>query len=944
MIKKITIILFLPLLLIAQDRGIIEGTVTNSETNEPLPGANVIVKGTYYGAATDLEGHFLISGVSPGNYDIEASMMGYKVMLQTGIQVKPNTTVKIQFLMEQTVLTFGEEVVVIGKKPLFDVDETASISRVSKDDIQQKIVSSIEDILSEQIGVTKVDNEIHIRGGRIDETLYIIDGLSIKDPLSGYSGNLFINPDAIEDLEIITGGYNAEHGQSMSGVLNVKLKEGRDKFEGSFKLTSDNWGMSNDNFSHFSTDRIEYNLGGPSLMLELFPKILRINLPGKFSFFSNGYGKISNTQLPTASKLYPHRNWSPPFGMSEDVANEIMEKLSPREENNWHLLHKLTWEITSQKKLSASYDISLNISQGYFLPRAFSYTYFPYRYINILDYYNTITRESRLLKLNWTHTLNPKTFYEATLGHFITLEHSAAQDLHWTEYKEHLDIDPINYTIEDRDGNIGITYGDEFYDTGFTSEWYDISSDNYRFDLDWTYQTLKRHKTKAGIEGTFTEIQVVDIDEPWTGTTGLGKNYDIYRAKTAFGAFYIQDRIIFEGMTANIGIRYDFWFPGTYYDADTTFTTSSDTILPSWLTIEEALERSIIYGQDALEKFRDETFQLFDHRVKGRLSPRVGISHPVTDNDVLYFYYGHFSQLPTFQYVYAKLQSVSQSTYQLFGNPNLNPKTTVQYELGIKHRFSEDQVMEIKAYWKDMFDYETSQTITLPPPYSNLHFNMYFNADYARARGIEIILKSRFWQHWYADVNFNYSIITGKSSDPNDNLLVQAGELREKPLGEVFMRWDKPFQFFANLSYNHPSGLTVSSRFEYETGRRYTRGIPDTEEYPPDGIREVSGIRYYDGTIEDDKPYYYISERPVTNSDLKISKMFKIGKLKYRIFLEVENVFDERIPRRINPFTGRGYDPGEIIPYSMINSPNPNYNPNRVRRPRTTELGVQIIF
>ena len=72
--------------------------------------------------------------------------------------------------------------------------------------------------------------------------------------------------------------------------------------------------------------------------------------------------------------------------------------------------------------------------------------------------------------------------------------------------------------------------------------------------------------------------------------------------------------------------------------------------------------------------------------------------------------------------------------------------------------------------------------------------------------------------------------------------------------------------------------------------------------------------------------------------------MFKIGKLKYRIFLEVENVFDERIPRRINPFTGRGYDPGEIIPYSMINSPNPNYNPNRVRRPRTTELGIQIIF
>ena len=87
----------------------------------------------------------------------------------------------------------------------------------------------------------------------------------------------------------------------------------------------------------------------------------------------------------------------------------------------------------------------------------------------------------------------------------------------------------------------------------------------------------------------------------------------------------------------------------------------------------------------------------------------------MTDNDVLYFYYGHFSQLPTFQYVYAKLQSTSQSTYQVFGNPNLSPKTTVQYELGLKHRFSEDQVLEMKAYWKDMFDYETSRDQSLAP-------------------------------------------------------------------------------------------------------------------------------------------------------------------------------------------------------------------------------------
>ena len=164
----------------------------------------------------------------------------------------------------------------------------------------------------------------------------------------------------------------------------------------------------------------------------------------------------------------------------------------------------------------------------------------------------------------------------------------------------------------------------------------------------------------------------------------------------------------------------------------------------------------------------------------------------------------------------------------------------MQYEIGIKHRFSEDQILELKAYWKDMFDYETSQTIKPSnPKYAHLSFNMYFNADYARARGVELILKSRLLRNWFADVNFNYSIVTGKSSSPLDNLLVQAGQLSEKPLGENYMSWDRPINFFTNLSYNHPSGYGISLRLEYMSGRRYTRSIVDE-------IIEVDGRKYYE--------------------------------------------------------------------------------------------------
>ena len=911
--------LFLPLMLLGQQDASIQGTVRDFKTGNPLPGVNVIIKGTYYGAATGSDGNYLITSISPGSYDIEISMVGYKILLKTGVKVEAGAAVTENFDLEQTVLMLGEEVVVIGKKPLFDVDETATLTRISSDDIQNKIVNSVEDILSEQIGVTTVDNEIHIRGGRIDESLFIIDGLSIKDPLSGYGGNLFINAESIDNLEIITGGYNAEYGQAMSGVINIRLKEGRDKYEGSFKYASDNWGFSQDSYSHYNTDHLEFNLGGPSTLFELLPKALGFDLPGMFSFFANAYGKGSDTHLPIATNVYPHRNWSLP-GFSDTQTEEFLDLITPREENDWHLLYKLTWEVTPQKKLSASYDFSLNVNQGFFMPRAFSSTYYPYRYQEILDQYNTITRESRLLNVNWVHTLNPQTFYEVTMGRFLTMEHSAVQDLHWSEYLQRLDLEPINYTIQDLDGNVDITLGDEFYDTGVSSEWYDISSDNYRLDMDWTHQTQSRQKMKAGIEITYTEMQVLDIDEPWTGETGLGSNYDAYRAQTTFGAFYIQDRIVFEGMTVNLGLRYDFWFPGKY--------------------VENAIaDSSIVVITDAARQiFMDETFEFFGYRGKGRISPRVGISHPVTDNDVLYFYYGHFSQLPTFQYVYAKLTSSSPTTYQVFGNPNLDPKTTVQYELGIKHRFSEDQVLEMKAYWKDMFDYETSQSIRPSnPKYSHMSFLMYLNADYARSRGVEIILKSRLLKNFYADVNFNYSIATGKSSNPNDNLLVESGQIREKPLNEIYLRWDKPFQIFANLSYNHPTGLGASLRLEYETGRRYTRAIVDN-------IREENDVEYYQGIYEDEKPYFYISKEPTTNTDLKLYKRFELGRLSYRLFLDIQNLWDQRIARRINPFTGNGYNPGEIIPYSMIDDPNPNYDPSRFLRPRTIELGLQIFF
>jgi len=217
--RRWVLFLIMTVLLLGQtNTGVIQGTVKDQKSGDPLIGVNVIVKGTYYGASTDMNGFYKITGISYGDYDIEASIIGYKVLLQTGIKVKNSEPVKVDYSMEETVLALGEEVVVKGKKPLFDVNETASLSRIRSDEIANKTVDDVQDLLSEQIGVTKQDNEIHIRGGRIDESLFVVDGMSVKDPLSGMSGNVFVNAEAIEELEVVTGGYNAEYGQAMSGV------------------------------------------------------------------------------------------------------------------------------------------------------------------------------------------------------------------------------------------------------------------------------------------------------------------------------------------------------------------------------------------------------------------------------------------------------------------------------------------------------------------------------------------------------------------------------------------------------------------------------------------------------------------------------------------------------------------------------------------------------
>ena len=909
-IIKIKILIFLIFLLCITSYAksgdaLIRGVVTDIKTKEPLGGVNVMLRGTYYGAATNSNGEFVILDISPGSYDVSVQMIGYTVKLFSGIELKENERKKLDVGLESTVLALGQEITVIGEKPIIDAESTSSSVKIGSNELKNKIAESVNDIIAQQVGVTKSNNEIHIRGGRVDEGQFIVDGLSIKDPLTGSTSNLYVNSNAIEELEFISGGFNAEYGQAMSGIIDIKLKSGTNKFETSLRYKTDKVFKNN-----FFTDNLEFTFGGPIVRESKYNKI------GQISFFTSGYVYLTDTHLPGASKLYPYRKW--------------METFVKREENDFSFMAKLNWNINRKKKFAISYNHSANVDQGYYDYWQHS-SGFPYSYKNILDNYFTTTHESQVVNIMWTHTINQRLFYNMNFGYFNTGVHRSVQNKHWTEYNETLDLEPTHYSAIDETGQIRVYNGDRFWDYGDAPYWYDYFSKNYSVEGDLTFQPTTRHTIKTGLNHRYTDLQLVDIYKPWLGSSGFGESFDFYKVFPSDGSFYLQDKITFEGMIVNIGARYDYWFIGKYV---------TDAVKnPDVLTITDA----------GKEKYLDETFKIFGARGKGHLSPRLGISHPVTDNDVLYFNYGHFSQLPTYQYVYAKLSTVSEATYQLIGNPNLNPKTTVAYEIGIKHKFSASQALEFKAYYKDMFDYETSQSITaFNPLIGNYSLMMYINMDYARSRGIEIIYRKLYGKYFSGDVTYSYSIGTGKSSTPNDNLLVEAGRLSSKPITENYLSWDKPIQLAANLrfymnekSQPHlfgipiPNHWRISTRIEFGSGRRYTQSVAT------DTVTESDGSQYFIGTALSDEPYANLSS-PYTIADVKISKNYKVKNLDFSIFLDIQNLFNYKVPRRINPFTGEPYDPGEIISYSYANGTNPNYDPSRYRGPRHITLGVAI--
>lgn len=940
-------LVFCAMSLFAQsDKGRIVAKIIDARGNDGLPGANVILKGTYHGGSSNVDGDVRIENINAGSYTVEVTLLGYKTVQFTNVKVAAGQATNLTAKMEETVLTLDQEMVIVGEKPLFDIEETSSRRTVDQADIQAAAVQNVQSIVSLQAGVVFADNEIHIRGGRTHENAYLIDGVSVQDPLAGTGFGLQLSPASIQEVEVITGGYNAEYGQATSGIVNITTREGADRYSGAAGYKTDHYGLNDESRSNWNTDIFDFNLSGPEPITTYLLPAMGVNIPGNLSFFTSLYGNVTDGYTRWVEIIGADGR---PIGYEVQAPRRLFSSIfegnrfSPRRSNNYSYLGKLTYKPSATLKIGYSFSQSIVIDQNTqtvqaTLERVEPNPGYQYLFQYIPDSANTFTQKNIQHSFSLTHTLSNQTFYDLRFSRYTAHVRGDANGKNFDQYFEPQDIVtlPIRYYNQTTD-TVGVIPGDGFYDVGAPTSWRDHFIEEYTLKLDVTNYFSEKNKFKAGFESRFSSLQIADLVRPWVKP--LGFDNDIYAASPAQGAFYAQDNVSLSGMILNFGLRLDYWFPGKYVD-DAASDTSSN----------------LIVSQALRDQYLDDTFGLFGRRVKARVSPRLGISHPISDNQTLFFSYGHFSKFPRPQFVYSKLRRTSVRSNLPVGNPNLNPETTVSYELGIRNQLSGNDVLTVTAYYKDIFDYITEKTVRRISSRGGAQFySTYLNSDYGRVRGVEVEYKKRVGKWFRGSLSGSYSIATGKSSSPNEAAVrLQQGE--PENIKESFLIWDRPVQISMNLNFSVEKGkplfgvgegilddINVFSRVFFQSGKRYTpqrfignNGITGRPEYVSEIDRSLEEVG---------ESWFYV--------DLNIEKYVDIGIGKLIASFEIENLFDNQNSQIVNSVTGRAYQYGDPTPSGLNDplypqltgdiSPFP-YNPARFLKPRTMRVSLAIRF
>ncbi len=903
----------------AQAFGVLKGTIRSKQTHETLPGAVVKIDELGIGTQTSVDGKFQFVKLKPGRYTVETILIGYKEVKNYSVDIYANDTTDLNLSLEETVLPLGSEVVVYGEKPLLDPTIPATVRSIERRDIDRGAVQGLDDILKELPGVVEIDNELHIRGGRTYETQYMIDGVPVTDPLisKGYGHSL--NTGSIKEITLYSGGADAEFSQATSGVVEVTTKEGQENFTGSVNYKNDHpFGKAS-----FNTDQLEATFSGPEPVTTGF--VHKIGLPGDTYFFWSGNFLLTDTHLPYSRHLY-----SSTFGGTS---------LAPRSDNEYATLFKLTYKISPLVKLTLSHSGAATINQDRSILetriRTIDFSYgFPFAYAKILDNYNTFTKMSnqQIINLDWRFNIRKR--LRVTAARFFTTLHTDVHGLNWKYYTQPADALPDTVIYDSQTDTYRVIKGDGFWDSGDGDTYYDHYIENYSLKATYEAEVRENYTFKAGVQSEFQTVQVLDIYKPWLSESGFGLNYDAYRAKPSIHGAFVQSNLNLNGLIFDFGVRYDLWYVGKY--AEDALASDSLSVL----------------SQALKSKFYNETFSLFGRRARGTLSPRFGVSNPISRNLTLFGSYSRFARRPSPQYLYAKLYTPSPATYQLFGNPALNFEKVTNIEAGLKWLPGTRAAVGVSGYIKYISDYIAATSVAPDPRFPDETYFIYFNLDYATSQGVELEYLQDFNDVFSISANTAFSKAKGERSLPADILRGLQARSEGAIYHDISFDWDKPWQFVlkANINVDSskdasflgiplPHDWNLNVKFWGQAGKRYT---------PYKQAVDSEGFTIY---VPDGETNSKIG--PWWNSlDFAFQKNFRWSGYTLTLFFEGTNILDHDNVSLINPLTGDVYKQGDTIPTggNLFELPPPGYqlplwqDPTRFLAPRQLKLGLGVSF
>lgn len=931
-----------PVLLTAGTKGRIKGKVVDLQTGEALIGANVIVMGTTTGAATDASGEFLLQNLEAGVYTVRASYLGYQTVTISNVRVNADLTAYIDFELPSEDIQVGT-VEIVAQRPLIQKDNTNAVRITTGEDMEKLPIRGFNNIFSLTPGVTTTNGEFHIRGGREDEVGYYIEGVSVRNPRGGGRA-VSISQDALEEIQVQSGGYTAEFGGANSGIVRSTLRSGGSQFKASYEYITDNVAFQSREGAFEGKKRLGtyywgYHEQSLSLSGPLFTQAV------KYFFNVNSTFQLSPTHMDQP-EINVGLIWNEKTPAAQrDTVNFVYPNGAQRKAARQY--YTLTGTLNFDFKpvifrLSGSYAIDENDANATG----------PFNVNN--DRPGEYTNNNGSFNLRMTHILSPKMFYELSAGMVISSymqQDKAMTDNYWA-YGDSIANAAAGYVWTRTPQDISRRVYGRFvapralnvYDWGFNRTgapnfgYQKSSTSSLSFNGALNWLPNKYHSIKIGgeyITWTYrnfipaysaqmlynglqnpqgkTEEQIkIDILRN-NGSTIYGYDYfgneldegDIFHApkKPVFAAAYIQDKIEFEDIILNVGLRYD------YFDVDNLEMV--DPTRPD-LSIVKADNSFIESGWKKVPAF-------------SAVSPRIGISFPVTDKTVFHAQYGKFVQQPDLNqsYVGYDYYAYQLTTGYFFSNwrgLGLRPTRTTNYELGFSQQIADFLSFDITAYYKDVKDLVqmVSQTVDIVSGYQN--YFIQDNVDFATTKGIEVSVTMRRYNRLAVNGNFSFQDARGTGSYPNSNRgIVGAPVIAGQPFTPKNispLEFDRPFTGNLNIDYRFGDndGPAILSNFgvnlllTYASGRPFTRGIGNPSSV---GIsQQGSGDARFRTPAE---PLGASSMPASFNVDLRVDKSFTIyDRLKANIYISVLNLLNSKNVQNVYLTTGSATDNGYL--------------------------------